>query len=60
MLTELQDDIDYFVFHCYGTVQQNVLKLETNLDFAIADMKATVREENRDRIKLYFTEFCEG
>lgn len=57
VLTELQDDIDYFVFHSYGTIQQNVLKLEDNLDFAIEDMKATVREENKERIKLYFTEF---
>lgn len=57
VLTELQDDIDYFVFHSYGTLQQNVLKLEDNLDFAIEDMKATLKEENRNRIKLYFTEY---
>lgn len=57
VLTELQDYIDYFIFHCYGSIAQNVLKLETNLDFAIDDMKSTVSPENSERIKLYFTEF---
>lgn len=57
VITNLQDYIDYFVFHSYGSIQQNYMKMKTNLDFAISDMKEQLKDENRDRIKLYFTEY---
>ena len=57
VLENLQNDIDYFIFHCYGNITQNYLKLKLNLDFAVEDMKNILSEENKDRIKLYFTEY---